>query len=119
MLLGDLLIWYYEDLAGIRCAPGAVAYEQLEMAPIFPDGLDEVSAVYESVYGPVSSAWNKTDNQLVWDVELPANTSARVRIPAEYGVQVVEQPGIRSVLETPDELVVEIGSGKYHFESGD
>ena len=56
MLLGDLLIWYYEDLAGIRCAPGAVAYEQLEMAPIFPDGLDEAAAVYESVYGPVVSA---------------------------------------------------------------
>jgi Bacterial alpha-L-rhamnosidase. len=39
MLLGDLLIWYYEDLAGIKCAPGSVAYKKLLMEPNFPKAL--------------------------------------------------------------------------------
>lgn len=45
MLLGDLLIWYYEDLAGIKCAPDAVGFKKLVMEPVFPDGLDEVSCL--------------------------------------------------------------------------
>ena len=28
MLLGDLLIWYYEDLAGIKCADSAQAFKK-------------------------------------------------------------------------------------------
>lgn len=59
MLLGDLLIWYYEDLAGIKCAPDAVGFKKLVMEPVFPDGLDEVSASYGSVYGEIKSAWTK------------------------------------------------------------
>ena len=40
MLLGDLIIWYYENLAGIKCAPDAVGYKQILMQPAFPKGLD-------------------------------------------------------------------------------
>lgn len=59
MLLGDLVIWYYEDLAGIKCAPESIAYKKLIMAPVFPEGLNAVSASYESVYGEIKSAWKK------------------------------------------------------------
>lgn len=115
MLLGDLLIWYYEDLAGIRCASNAVGYQKLEMAPVFPEGLDSVSATYESVYGLISSAWTQKNGKLNWQISLPANTSAIVRIPARYTVQTGSQPGIRSVTTTPEEFLIEVGSGNYQF----
>lgn len=81
MLLGDLLIWYYEDLAGIKCAPEAVGFKQLLMAPVFPEGLDHVSASYQSVYGEIKSAWTKQNGNFSWDITVPGNTSATVRIP--------------------------------------
>lgn len=115
MLLGDLIIWYYEDLAGIKCDPETVAYKKLIMAPVFPEGLDTVSASYESVYGEIKSAWTKKDGAFSWDITVPGNTSAVVRIPKEFGITQSSQPGIRKTAETAGYVEFEVGSGSYHF----
>lgn len=117
MLLGDLLIWYYEDLAGIKCAPEAVGFKQLLMAPVFPEGLDHVSASYQSVYGEIKSAWTKQNGNFSWDITVPGNTSATVRIPKAYHIKCVNQPGVRKVSETAEVIEFEIGSGNYRFAS--
>lgn len=117
MLLGDLIIWYYEDLAGIKCAPDAIAYKKLVMAPVFPEGLNSVSASYESVYGEIKSAWKKENGSFNWDITIPGNTSAIVRIPKEFGIKHANQPGIRKVSDTATYTEIEIGSGCYHFSN--
>lgn len=117
MLLGDLVIWYYEDLAGIKCDPSAIAYKKLIMAPVFPEGLDAVSASYQSVYGDIKSAWTKKDGSFKWDITIPGNTSAVVRIPKALNVNPASQPGVRTVSDAGDFVEVEIGSGSYHFTS--
>lgn len=117
MLLGDLLIWYYEDLAGIKCADGAQAFKKIEMAPVFPEGLNHVKASYESVYGKIESDWTRDANRLDWRIVIPGNTSATVRIPKSYGVDVLSKPGIRQIHSTENELIIEVGSGEYHFTS--
>ena len=82
MLLGDLLVWYYENLAGIKNAPGSVAFKKLRMAPEFSiQELDNVDATYESPYGRIESHWKKTLEQLEWTVTIPANTSAELVLP--------------------------------------
>lgn len=115
MLLGDLIIWYYEDLAGIKCAPDAIAYKKLIMAPVFPEGLDRVSATYKSVYGEISSAWKKDNVSFSWNIAIPGNTTALVRIPKEFGIKHTNQPGIKTVTDTAGYTEIEIGSGTYHF----
>lgn len=115
MLLGDLLIWYYEDLAGIKCAPDAVGYKKLLMSSVFPEGLDHVSATYQSVYGDIKSSWKKKGDALAWNITLPGNTSATVRIPKTLDAPVANQPGLRKVSETDQYTEYEIGSGSYLF----
>ena len=117
MLLGDLLIWYYEDLAGIKCADSAQAFKKIEMTPVFPEGLNHVKASYESVYGKIESDWTRDGNRLDWRVVVPGNTTAVIRIPKEYGVNVSSQPGIHQISNTETALEVEVGSGEYHFVS--
>jgi len=117
MLLGDLIIWYYEDLAGIKCAPESVAYKKLIMAPVFPEGLNAVSASYESVYGEIKSAWKKENGTFSWDITIPGNTSAVVRIPKEFRIKQSNQSGIRRVNDTASYTEIEIGSGSYHFNN--
>lgn len=117
MLLGDLIIWYYEDLAGIKCAPDAIAYKKLIMAPVFPEGLNTVSASYESVYGEIKSAWKKDNGSFSWDITIPGNTSAIVRIPKEFGIKHDNQPGIKKVSDTAGYTEIEIGSGTYNFSN--
>lgn len=116
MLLGDLLIWYYEDLAGIKNYPGTVAYKNLIMEPHFPEGLTHVKASYNSVYGEIRSEWRKTDNSFSWEITIPANTSATVRLPLSMNIATPESEGARSIILTDTHIEIELGSGTYFLK---
>ena len=112
MLLGDLLIWYYEDLAGIKCADDAVAFKKIEMSPVLPEGLDYVDASYESAYGTIESEWTRDGDKLTWRVVVPGNTSAQVYFPEGY--QKASNSDLGNVRYSDDKKV-EVGSGEYLF----
>ncbi|MBQ9400555.1 MAG: family 78 glycoside hydrolase catalytic domain [Bacteroidales bacterium] len=82
MLLGDLVSWYYHDLAGIR--PYKPGYEVIELKPDFTiDDLQWVNASFKTIHGVVESNWKKTLNDLEWDFTVPAGTKAKVWIPGK------------------------------------
>jgi alpha-L-rhamnosidase len=81
MLLGDLLIWYYENMAGIKSNPETPGFKQIIMKPDFNAGLTFVNASYESIYGLIKSDWKKSKNTLEWKITIPANSSAVVYLP--------------------------------------
>jgi hypothetical protein len=77
-----------------------------------------VNASHVSPYGRIGSSWKRDGNKLEWNVEIPANTTATVKLPLDFHVQVAAgQAGIHSVEEADGKLVVELGSGKYVFMS--
>lgn len=82
MLLGDLLSWYYEDLAGIKSDRTDVGFRKVIMKPTFPQGLDYVKASHRSPYGMIRSHWTKNEGSLTWSVEIPAGSSAVITFPA-------------------------------------
>lgn len=80
MLLGDLLSWLYEDIAGIGAAN--IGFKQIVMKPDFSvDEIDDIDASYQSVYGKIVSRWKKEHGKLYWHVEIPANTKATLFLP--------------------------------------
>jgi alpha-L-rhamnosidase len=81
MLLGDLMIWYYENMAGIKSNPEMPGFKQIIMKPDFNAGLTFVNASYESIYGTIKSDWKKNKNTLQWKITIPANSSAIVYLP--------------------------------------
>jgi alpha-L-rhamnosidase len=122
MLLGDLIVWYYENLAGIRNKPGSAGFRQIEMKPYPVDGLDWVTASYHSVRGLIKSAWKKEGERLRWQVTIPGNTTAFVYIPAdnrdkitESGVNINTLPDIRFIESANGYALYELGSGQYDF----
>lgn len=118
MLLGDVLIWFYEDLAGIKADPSSVAFKKILMEPVFPEELKLVNASHISPYGKIDSSWKREGNKLEWNITIPANTTATVKVPLVFNVKIdTNQAGIHSVKEDKDKLVVELGSGKYSFIS--
>ena len=95
MLLGDLLTWCYEYLAGIR--PEDTAFRHIFLKPEFTiQDCFNVDATYQTPYGLIASKWKKTLQKLHWEVTIPCNTSATVCLPSG------EQR--------------EIGSGSYTFD---
>lgn len=124
MLLGDLLVWYYEYLAGIQNAAGSSGFEKIVMRPHPVDGLDYVKASYRSVRGKIESHWQKRDGKFTWNITLPANTVARVYVPAadqddvyESGVKVASSEGVTFIEQAGGYAVYEVGSGAYTFSS--
>lgn len=81
MLLGDLMIWYYENMAGIKSNPETPGFKQIIMKPDFNAGLTYVNASYESIHGLIKSNWKKEKNVLEWKISIPANTTALVYLP--------------------------------------
>lgn len=82
MLLGDLLTWCFQDLAGIRNAEGSAGYSQLDMKPDFSiQDLDSISASYRTPRGTVVSHWKKDLERCVWTVTLPQGTTADCHLP--------------------------------------
>ena len=85
MLLGDLIIWYYEYLGGIR--PLAPGYSKIMLKPYPIKGLDHVNCSYRSVSGLIKSKWKRKGNRFEWDILIPANTTAEVWLPTAEGYQ--------------------------------
>ena len=116
MMIGDYLIWCYEDLAGIRNADGSTAFRRALMQPCFPDGLDRVEASYDSASGRYVSNWHRKADRVKWEVAVPANCSADIRLPKKLFPSAPRTgKGILSVTDTADEWVVEAGSGSFTF----
>ena len=82
MLLGDLLSWFYEDLAGIKTREGEAGFKEIVMDPTMIAGLDSVRASHVSPYGTIASAWSVAGNRFTWDVTVPVNVTATIHIPA-------------------------------------
>ena len=98
MLLGDLILWEYEYLGGIRALePG---YGKIQLKPYPIEGLDFVNCAYQSVSGRIESNWKREGNRFEWDIVIPANTTAEVCLPTAGGYEVKT-----------------FGSGKYHLSS--
>lgn len=115
MLLGDLLVWFYEDLAGIKNHPESTAYKKLLMEPKFPEGLSHVKAAYQSVYGEIKSEWEKENGTFHWDITIPGNSSALIKLPAALNIQTPHGEGVGQITKKEDVIEIELGSGSYRL----
>jgi alpha-L-rhamnosidase len=122
MLLGDLIVWYYEYLAGIQNQEGSDAFKKISMKPFLVDGLNYVKADFHSVHGLIQSSWEKRNGSFGWDISVPCNTTATVYIPnasgkviKENGVKAKTVKGVKFKRFEKGHAVFEVGSGSYHF----
>ncbi|MDE3152334.1 MAG: hypothetical protein KGL93_08805 [Gemmatimonadota bacterium] len=114
--------WMYRTIAGIGIDPTAPAYEHALIAPRPGGGLTHARGSIETPYGALASAWTLAGGKFTLDVTVPANTRATVTIPGaavdavrESGRALGGDDGVRSARQQGNDVVVEVGSGKYSF----
>jgi alpha-L-rhamnosidase len=124
MLVGDLITWCYENLAGIRPDPQQPGFKHIIMRPTAAGDLTFVKASHKSPYGEIVSDWKRDGDRFAWNVTVPVNTTATVYVPADGAASVKESgrpagegPGIKYLRAEAGVVVYEIGSGSYHFVS--
>ena len=124
MLVGDLGIWLYESLAGIKSDPEQPGFKHILMRPEPVAGLRFAKASHRSPYGLIVSDWQKQDGVFRWKVAIPANTTATLYVPAtsaeavtEGGKPAAQGRGIKFVKLENGRAVYVVGSGNYSIES--
>jgi hypothetical protein len=80
-MLGQIIEWFYGDLAGLAPDAAFPGFKRLRIRPQPVPGITWARASHESPRGRISVAWRWDGGTFSLDVELPPNTSAEVWMP--------------------------------------
>lgn len=84
--------WMYKNLLGIK--NDGVAYDKVIIEPDYEAGLSYAKGFYDSVHGPICVEWQKEEDEIILQIEIPVNVRAVVRYKGQEKA---------------------VGSGKYSF----
>ena len=74
---GAVCQWLFDTCAGIRVD----GENHFTLAPVPGPGLEHAEAKYLSPYGEVKSTWQRTNSKLAFEIVIPANCEAEIRLP--------------------------------------
>lgn len=116
LMLGHLMEWFYSGLGGIRQSEQSIAFRNIEIRPEPVGNVTWTKANYQSPYGLISSAWKKQSNTFELNVEIPANTTATIFLPANNTSSITEEN--RSIEKRNDIKLVGVENGKAKIKVG-
>ena len=127
MFGGGLATWMYEGLGGITNS--GAGYTESTFRPGIESGLESASASVTALVGKLSSDWRMENGDLVWSIEVPANTTATVIIPMASAKSITESgqdifmkngDGITYVGQNDSgDFVYTVGGGSYTFRASE
>lgn len=124
-MMGSVSAWFYKYLAGINADPPGPGFKRFVLRPYPVRGLEWVRAEYSSPYGAIRNSWRREgDGRLSYEVEVPANSTATVYVPAvdadhvrEHGKPASSAEGVKWLRKQDGYAVFAVGSGKYEFSA--
>ncbi|TAG57193.1 MAG: alpha-rhamnosidase [Cytophagales bacterium] len=124
MLLGDVLTWMFEDVAGIASDSGNMGFKTIIMNPKLDKSVTWAKASHKSYYGNIVSDWKTEGNKMDWKIEIPVNTNAIVYIPNNdinnlkiNELNIKNQPLCKFLKQENGKSIIEFQSGKYQIKS--
>ena len=120
-MLGHAEEWFYAGLAGIRPDPDHPGFKNTIIKPAFLRQVNQAQAEFVTPYGRVRSAWERKQTEVLFQLLIPANSSATVYLPAtladvwESNRPCAEAPGVLNAQTGTRRCVLNLGSGNYFF----
>jgi len=134
---GNIIEWFYHDLAGIQSDSSAPGFKNVVIKPALVGNLAWVNACYDSLLGPIASNWTLTNNLVTINVIIPPGITGRIYLPTlgtatnnlliqESGATIMQNgmvagssPGVvfgqLQGAATQTYAVWNVGSGNYQF----
>lgn len=116
--------WLYEGLAGIRPDEAAPGFKRIIFKPAPVEKPEWAEAWHRSPRGRIAVRRETKGGRFTLNVTVPPNCTGEVHLPAadvgqvtESGKPVRAAEGVRLLRHEGKTLVLEIGSGDYHFAS--
>jgi len=111
IMFGEIGAWMYKSLAGIKIDESQPGFKNILLAPHFVEGLDHFEATHIGPYGEVISSWKREGKSVIYDITIPANSTASIIFPLTDGKRVYQKG---KSLNINDQY--KITSGTYEFE---
>ncbi len=91
---GRIGFWFAEWLGGIQVDPLNAGFRQFLLRPVFPEKLGFVRAEVPTPYGNIKSSWSRDKEKILWQVSIPWNSSATVKLNSfdKSNISVNDQP---------------------------
>lgn len=122
VMMGSIDAWFYKYIAGIQLDENKPAFLSFQVKPLLTDSLRYAKARIETMRGPISSEWEKHQEQFVLKLEVPFNTTAIVYLPGsadelvrEGGLPLEQVGGIEYLGYKEGAHILKVNSGRYLF----
>jgi hypothetical protein len=115
-MLGQIMEWFYRDLAGIGGDPAGPGFKKIIIKPEPVGDVTWVKASFDSIRGKIVSHWKRDGGSFELSVTIPANTTATVFVPAAAAAPVTQGEGVQFLRMEDGGMVYAISSGRYVFQ---
>ena len=119
---GAVYLWMAENIGGIR--QNDVAFKKNIIKPCPGEKIKKAKCEYNSIHGKISTNWILNKKTFKLNVEIPANTTAKIYVLAksadkveESRKTVVKNKNLKFIEMDNKFAVFSAGSGKYKFTS--
>ncbi len=101
IMFGEISAWFYKGLGGIYPDTAQPGFRHIWLRPGIVAGLDSFSAVHESPFGVIGSAWMHEGSRFIYTATIPSGSSATLNLAG---------PGEK------EEQKFELGAGVWRFQ---
>ncbi|RYU91000.1 alpha-rhamnosidase [Mucilaginibacter terrigena] len=110
MMFGEIGGWLFKGLGGIKPDETQPGFKNVLLQPNFVTGLSYFNASHEGPFGLIKSSWLRDGGKVTYNVVIPANSSATVKLPVDSKAKVFLNG--KQVANTQHKL----SAGSYRFE---
>lgn len=122
-MMGSVGSWFYKYVLGINPEFQNPGFKEFTIKPFIFNDLTFAEGELNTVKGLIKTSWYKQANLLTLNISIPANTIAKVYLPAktvkvitESGKNISKVNGIQLLSENSEYVVLKVGSGNYLFK---
>lgn len=120
LFLGTYEDWLYRYVGGIKLSSSA--FENVSITPALTESIESASAWTMTPFGNLTVDWKNSTGSFTLDVGIPVGVNATLTLPGSAGLNITEggedvatAQGVNLLGVDGDSVLINVGSGNYHF----
>lgn len=114
IMFGEIGAWYYKALGGIKPDALNPGFKNVLLEPHFVKGLNSFEANHKGPYGKIQSSWKRDGKNVVYDVVIPANSSATLKLTGKE-IKSTGKTVYQKAKSDCQKYTTNLPAGKYEF----
>ncbi|MDD4031951.1 MAG: family 78 glycoside hydrolase catalytic domain [Bacteroidales bacterium] len=84
IMFGEIGAWYYKGIGGIFPDEKNPGFKNILLKPHFVEGLEWFKSTHKAPGGEIVSSWKREGNKILYDITIPANTTALLTLEDDF-----------------------------------